>query len=300
MPQHASTYPSHMTIIKQRIRSLARRVRTLVRGDTSPPQAVLDQEKHLLENNYITPDELKKLKTSSQTSSILLGKPIAITDSFWHLHSLKEIFADEVYRFQTEVTNPYILDCGSNIGLSVIYFKRLFPTSKIVAFEPDTHICSLLQHNLQAFHINDVVVENKAIWTHDSLLTFTAAGSLGGRLSDDANKDPSHLDTITVPTVSLTPYLAREVDFLKMDIEGPEVKVLESCAHLLHNVKRLFVEYHSDPLKEQELDHLLLILKNAGFRVYIKEAWNNLPLPFLRSSYKPCYDLQLNIFAYRT
>lgn len=35
---------------------------------------------------------------------------------------------------------PRIIDGGANIGLSVIYFKQLFPRSRTTAFEPDAKI----------------------------------------------------------------------------------------------------------------------------------------------------------------
>jgi hypothetical protein len=90
------------------------------------------------------------------------------------------------------------------------------------------------------------------------------------------------------------------VDFLKLDIEGAEADVLEDCAPLLPIVCQLFIEYHSEPTKEQRLDRILSILRNAGFRVYLREAWDNLQYPFLPRRRRMVYDLQLNIFAYRS
>jgi FkbM family methyltransferase len=248
--------------------------------------------------------DIYKLKIGNRTASVLFGNPVSITDSFWYLHSLKEIFVEETYKFKTDVTAPYILDCGSNIGLSVIYFKRLFPKAEIVAFEPDKHIYDLLNSNLKGFGFNDITVENKAIWREKTILNFSASGSLGGKLNDNGIDNSDLTDVaatgvIKVETVRLRDYLTRKIDFLKIDIEGPEIEVLLDCDGLLENVQNLFVEYHSDPKKTQDLDILLSLLKKAGFRIYIKEAWNNLPLPFMRKDYNPFYDLQLNIFAYR-
>src|SRR5688572_17248330 len=49
------------------------------------------------------------------------------------LHSLKEIFAEEIYNIDFETNNPYIIDCGSNIGLAVIYLKTRYPSAEIIA-----------------------------------------------------------------------------------------------------------------------------------------------------------------------
>lgn len=258
------------------------------------------EEAVLVDKQLISLLTLYKLKSTNYTESELWGKPIRITDSFWYLHSLRELFVDEVYRFKSSKDSPYILDCGANIGLSAIYFKKLFPKAKIVAFEPDNKIYDILQSNLKAFGYSDVVAENKAIWIKEAVLEFSSNGALGGRINENGEEasNPQN-ETIKVNAVRLADYLTKEVDFLKMDIEGPEVEVLQDCSHLLGNVRNLFVEYHSSPAKEQELDTLLTLLKNAEFKVYIKEAWNNLPYPYLSNEYKPYYDLQLNIFAYK-
>lgn len=255
------------------------------------------EENLLVKNDYITSIEVFKLKSGNRNISKLLGKTIGITDSFWYLHSLKEIFGEEVYRFESENPAPYILDCGANIGLSIIYFKRLFPEARIIGFEPDTHIYSLLKNNLISFGFSDVVIENKAIWTEDTVLNFSAIGSLGGSVNEI---EGSQAQVSQVPAVRLRNYLSTQVDFLKMDIEGAEVSVIKDCSDLLKNVMNLFVEYHSYAGKDQELDQLLLILREAGFVVYIKEAYNNLPVPFMHRNYSPWYNLQLNIFAYRS
>lgn len=39
----------------------------------------------------------------------------------------KDIFESGEYNFQTNNPKPFILDCGSHIGLSVLYFKKLYP-----------------------------------------------------------------------------------------------------------------------------------------------------------------------------
>src|SRR5688572_3562695 len=43
------------------------------------------------------------------------------------LHTYKELFEDEIYRFTAAHSSPLIIDCGANIGLSILYFKQLYP-----------------------------------------------------------------------------------------------------------------------------------------------------------------------------
>ena len=47
-----------------------------------------------------------------------------------------EIFVAEPYRFTTQSKSPLIIDGGVNVGVSVAYFKWLYPDSRIIGFEP--------------------------------------------------------------------------------------------------------------------------------------------------------------------
>ncbi|AWK02995.1 FkbM family methyltransferase [Flavobacterium crocinum] len=242
----------------------------------------------------LTYNEFSSLKNRSlKKTSFLFGKEIKITDSFWYLHSLNELFLDEVYRFKTNIDTPKIIDCGSNIGLSIIFFKRLYPTSQIIAFEPDNDIFTISKYNLDQFGISDVKLFQKAVWINEEPLIFAKTGSLGGHVVKEEREN-----TIKIQTVRLKDLLFEKIDFLKIDIEGPEYDILKDCGESLKNVDNIFVEYHSFAEDPQMIGELLIILKNAGFKVYIKEAWENMNKPFMekKSSY---FDLQLNIFGYR-
>ena len=62
-----------------------------------------------------------------------------------------ELFLNESYKFipRSEKNDPIIIDCGANIGVSVVYFKKLFPKSKIIAFEPDPFLFKYLKKNIE-------------------------------------------------------------------------------------------------------------------------------------------------------
>lgn len=301
MRYHGSNLLSFIKNFKSEMRQLLKRL--LFRLNYSVPKRFVKfdpEDNVLLEENIITKTELVRLKTADHTTSQLFGKQIEISDSYWHLHSLRELFVEEVYRFKASSSAPYILDCGANIGLSVIYFKRHYPNARIVAFEPDPAICNSLRNNIMQFGYGDVVVENKGLWKEDGVLTFNASGGLGGRIEANVKEEETKIKKIIkIDTVRLRNYLKEKVDFLKIDIEGAEFEVLKDCADLLYNVEHMFLEYHGWPNEEQNIDEFLSIIKAAGFRVYIREASESLRYPFLRKEYSPYYDLKLNIFCYR-
>lgn len=251
---------------------------------------IIDKKSH-------NPEVLKISKIPRYTEAMVnfLGRPIKIIDSASFVSAHKAIFQDEIYRFKTDKIKPYILDCGANIGLSVIYLKKLYPDSVISAFEPDKKAFDALKFNVNSFDLKDVELINKALWREETSMSFFSQGADGSRIAlenDDKN-------IVKVDTLRLKSFIDKPVDLLKLDIEGAETAVLEDSQESLANVKNLFVEYHSFINKEQELDKLLKILKQAGFRYYVQHVGVNSPYPFMKINSALGMDNQLNIFAYR-
>lgn len=238
---------------------------------------------------------IDKLPRFVETHVVFLGKKIRIVDNASFQFIRKELFGEQIYKFDSAESQPYIIDCGANIGLSVIYFKQLYPKAEIIAFEPDEKVFNALQYNVNSFGFSNVEVIKKACWNEETTLQFYSEGADGGRIchDDDSNK------MIEVKTIRLRNYLDRKVDFLKIDIEGAETKVLRDSADLLGNVDKLFVEFHSFNGQEQTLGELIQILSNAGFRYQVQHVGAFSPRPFMHIVQYNNIDLQLNIFAYR-
>lgn len=237
---------------------------------------------------------LELLQPLTHTQTYLLGRLIQITDPWWYLFMYREILAEQAYLFRCDKKNPRIIDCGANVGLSVIYLKHLYPDATVTAFEPDPEICDVLRRNIAVFEFSGVDIKNSAVWIRKESLQFRSDGSVGGRLCPT---DPEQ-GTTEVVAERLHNYLDQKVDLLKIDIEGAELEVLDDCRERLVNVERLFVEYHGKSGSPQRLELLLAILRLSGFRYHIKDA-NPISHPFLAEERGKVYDLQLNIYAYR-
>src|SRR6516225_5117193 len=68
----------------------------------------------------------------------------------------KDIFVQSLYHFEARTPHPRILDVGSNIGMSILYFKQQYPDSQITAFEADPSIFPYLLDNIRHNHIERV------------------------------------------------------------------------------------------------------------------------------------------------
>jgi FkbM family methyltransferase len=240
---------------------------------------------------------LKAMPRYQGSETDLLGKTLRFVDAASFLSAYRQIFDEETYSFAARASNPLILDCGANIGLSVIYWKQLYPFSRIIAFEPDPDVFEVLTWNCRQRNLADIELVNRAVWKEQGILPFCAEGADAGHLDYGTSMDRNRR-SVQVPTVRLRDYLNEPIDLLKLDIEGAEVEVLKDCQWHLDAVRNLFVEYHSFHGSEQHLDEIFFILKKNGFRVHVKSELVSAS-PFVDRLNYLGMDNSLNMFAYR-
>ena len=240
-------------------------------------------------------DKQKLLSTErySRLEIIFFDRPFLVADSLTFLSGFKDIFKREPYKFKFNLRSPWIIDCGANIGLSVIYFKRNYPDAKVIAIEPDPALFEILKKNIESFGYNDVVLIQKALWHKNEIVKFMQEGGFSGQIS---NNHFNH-DIIEVETITLEQILSdNKVGFLKIDVEGTENDIFNNTPPCLVDVDNVFIEYHSRKQDKQSLHTILSSLYEQGFRYHIHHEFIS-SSPFVNKSELVGMDLQLSIFA---
>lgn len=203
------------------------------------------------------------------------------------------------YHFVPSSENPLILDCGANIGESVKFLKKQHPTSRIIAYEADSQIFQeKLIPNLTSNGALPSGVEcvNKAVWIHTNGVSFFPEGDCSGSLVTQHVKSAS---ATHVPSFRLRDELRKysKIDFLKIDIEGAELEVMQDCSCDLEHIDHIFCEYHAFTGKKQKLSVILTILEEAGFRYRITEDYNPSKSYLVYNDNGNGMDCQVKIFA---
>ncbi|MBK9148630.1 MAG: FkbM family methyltransferase [Flavobacteriales bacterium] len=218
---------------------------------------------------------------------------IQCTDFLSVAWQVAEIFGDERMRFPAPSHDPLIIDCGANVGISVMHQRWRHAKARIIAFEPDEAVFACLQRNLGTNGITGVECHRQAVWVHGEGVSFGREGADGGSILRTG-------DAVSVPSVKLRDVLISNgtVDLLKVDIEGAETEVLLDCGDALGGVQRLYVEYHSFRNRPQRLHELLALLAAQGFRYYLHRIGAHHAQPFMALADAEM-DLQLDIHAIR-
>jgi len=183
----------------------------------------------------------------------------------------EDIFVKRTLEFRTGRATPRILDCGANVGLATLYFKRRYPAARITAYEADPAIFSMLDSNLRVNGANDVERVHAAVWTREGSLTFRCEGSDSGMIETLPGAVAGR--ATAVPSIRLHDIITcgEPIDLLKLDIEGAEDAVLEDCEPVLDRVRALVIDLHEfDPLTRQA-PRVLERLTRAGFAYAIDD-----------------------------
>ena len=88
------------------------------------------------------------------------------------LFLIHEIFVNTEYYFHTLVARPRIVDCGANIGMSVIFFKAVYPDADVLAFEPDAVSFAGLRRTIETNGLVSVVAEQAAVTERGDSVTL--------------------------------------------------------------------------------------------------------------------------------
>lgn len=141
-----------------------------------------------------------------------------------------EIFVCREYHLPMTETPRVIFDVGANLGLASIYFACIYPDADIYAFEPSEQNFRILERNTAAFP--RVHVYNQAVYSSCGRMKLFCDPTHGGFNSFISQQDHfEDVETITIDAFARENGINR-IDVLKIDVEGAEYEVLESCQML--------------------------------------------------------------------
>ncbi len=164
-----------------------------------------------------------------------------------------------------------VLDVGANIGYYTLLFaKRVGPRGQVFAFEPEPDNFSLLEKNIRANDYRNVVAVNAAL--------SDRAGKLNLHVCDENRGDHRIYLTdekrlaVEVTALVADQYLdslRADVQFVKIDVQGAEAKVLRGMQNLLRRSRACQVAMEFWPLgidrAGDDVRQMLDLLAELGF-----------------------------------
>lgn len=206
----------------------------------------------------------------------------------------EEIFVAAEYYFKSNKEQPFIIDCGSNMGMSILFYKYIYPDAEIIGFEPDIHAYKTLSKNIIENKLSNTKVYQKALTDQDGTIEFFYDSDNISSLQMSIMKERVSESKIEVECTTLSKYITKTVDFLKLDIEGAETLVIKNLHEhdKLKFIEEMVIEYHHHINKDEDnLSEILSLLENNNFGYQINSK--------IDTPYKSSFMQDIMIYAYK-
>lgn len=188
--------------------------------------------------------------------------------------------------FTPQQERPWIIDCGANIGVSVLEWKFRWPQSEVLCFEPDPAMFQLLQLNLERNDVPHVDCVQAAVSDQAGTATLYGemqpGGDARGNSIDPCWGERPGGGSVTVPVTRLSSYIGdRTVSFLKLDVEGVEQRVLQDIAGQLSQIEAIYMEIHQTraSVNRNSSSQIQALLRNSGFKIECEPREGPFALP---------------------
>lgn len=164
----------------------------------------------------------------------------------------------------------YIVDIGSNIGYyAVLEAKLVGPQGRVLAIEPEAHNYELLKINLTTNNFLNVDVVQCAISDENgkSKLYITEAVNTHSLLRPHRGSAVAVID-VNIRTLDslVQDFNFSRIDFIRMDIEGGEIKAVKGMYQTLKQYKPcILMELHCDAVGTESIINMLKTLKDLGY-----------------------------------
>jgi FkbM family methyltransferase len=167
-----------------------------------------------------------------------------VTPTLYSHHDMitvNEVFCREDYRVDAEA--EVVVDVGSNIGISALYFLTRSASARVWLYEPVPRNVERLRGNLEQFggrwSLEQVAVADRAGEEPFSVEPTGRYGGLERPHAESIAVRVRHIDEILGEVLASEP----GIDVLKIDTEGVEARTLAAaCPELLSRVGLVFAE----------------------------------------------------------
>lgn len=184
----------------------------------------------------------------SEVSLKSYNSPVTLRSGSHDVFALKEVIEQEEYKRVSDWEIPEdakIIDLGSNIGMSILYFDKKYPKAKFIAVEPDKDNYRILSTNTRFLRDQDrIKYLNGFISNEDGEAAIDRTnGAMGFKKAEVGE------GTESIPCFSMerlfNDFNHETYHILKADIEGSEKDLFRTCKSWIHKIKYLIVETHA-------------------------------------------------------
>lgn len=203
---------------------------------------------------------------------------------FWFTSLPEAEFTTSLYLERTPLrAGAVVFDIGAYCGATSYHFAQLVgDRGQVFSFEPDGANFRALQQNVRAHDLRNVTLVPKGVWSVTTTLSFQAESNLGSAIADLSGRQTA-LQTVSVLSLDDTIHETgiKQLDFVKLDVEGAEIAILEHAGEFWDRFRPDFVIEPHRVHGEMTTPRIGAVLRRYGYRCEVlPQAHLRLPLIF--------------------
>jgi FkbM family methyltransferase len=167
------------------------------------------------------------------------------------------------------ITPSGFIDVGAHFGETRHVIHAVYPDKRVVSFEANPHCEPMLkQAGAESLIclLGDKTVDKVQFYLNPNDITST-----GSSIYKEKSHFFENAAMVELPMYRLDEVVPAEakLDFLKMDVQGAELKVLDGATKLLPTIKWIYLEVSFVSLNEGSplFDHVFDHLRRLGYRI---------------------------------
>jgi len=205
-------------------------------------------------------------------------------------------------KYEPNVTNLYcsllrkgmvVADIGASTGYYTLLASKIVgSTGLVLSFEPEPHRFRELVDNILINKCNNVKPFKLAISDKEGELSFEFADALGYGCVVRTRKSAEKSKKMQVKAVTLDSFLhslsIKEIDLVKIDVEGAELEVLKGMKEILSQRKvKIICEIHPKGLSSlgYSIEDVENILRKYGYKIYLISSHGLVPTDSIDNKY---------------
>jgi len=190
---------------------------------------------------------------------LMMIRPFVISDcvigsGFWE----RDVLRHDIFNVAED---DIVIDVGAHIGLYTLYAARKASKGRVIAIEPDRENFVLLEHNVAINGFHNVVLLNAAAAQKEDVERFyVGVDHCESSIRPFADSKISRSYIVRTTTIDrlLEEVKIPKLDWIKVDVEGAEPKVLRGSMNALGR-------YNAKVLVEVSSEETILVLLQCGY-----------------------------------
>lgn len=165
------------------------------------------------------------------------------------------------------------LDIGANIGHYTFIFEQIAGSGNVYAFEPILNNYRLLKKLFKNCHIHQIALSNENNIKKFKIpkinnIEFDTRGKLDVDIVEE-NEDGHEIIDVKCETLDsfVKNYNLNRIDFIKIDVEGHELKVLEGAVTTLKQFKPSMMIEIEQRHHNKNIDHIFSFISSFGYEI---------------------------------